>query len=147
MFMRYSPAIAVLLVLSGCSSGTPFTPTPPPPYTQVGLTVTPTSVEPGQSATLNWSTQNATACTAGGATDGGAWTGSKPTAGSQNVILIAKSLTFTLTCKGSNGTPTQTVTLNEETGPNGCTVTPTVLSKTDRPMSRRRKLTHRAPSF
>ena len=147
MYMRYISAIALLLVLSGCSSGTPYVQPTNPPFTAVTFSITPTSVEPGQAATLNWNTQNATACTAGGATAGGAWTGSKPTAGSQNVILTAKSLTFTLTCQGTNGTPVRTVILNEAAGPNGCTVAATLLSKTDRPMSRRRKLTHRAPSF
>jgi hypothetical protein len=34
--------------------------------------------------------------------------------------------------------------LSVATGPNGCTVNPSVVPKTDRPMLRRRKLTHRA---
>lgn len=147
MYARFCALLVALLVLSGCGSGSSPTPPPAPPPTPPAATLTisvnPTAVEPGQSATLSWNAANATSCLASGD-----WTGTQPLIGSQNIVLSgAQSLTFNLSCKGANGNPSKTATLSVATGPNGCTVTPAVLPRTDRPMNRRRKLTHRASGF
>jgi len=82
----------------------------------VTLSVSPTSITAGQSATLMWSSSQATSCTASGA-----WSGSQATMGSQAVTpTTSGSVTYTLTCTGANGgsygggggpTGTQTTTL------------------------------------
>jgi len=129
----------VALVLSGCGGKSKVVPPPPPPPPAATLTITvnPSSVEPGQSATLNWDAANATACTASGD-----WTGSPAMSGSMNVILPGSAgLTYTLSCTGAGGNVTKTAKLNAAEGPGGCTVSPLVRSGTYR-----RSLRHRASS-
>lgn len=85
--------------------------TPPPTVT---LTVAPSTVASGSSATLNWSSTNATACTAAGN-----WTGSKPTAGSASTGALTSNSSFALTCTGAGGSATQSVnvTVTSATAP------------------------------
>jgi hypothetical protein len=64
------------------------------------------SVTCNQQATLAWTSTHATSCTASGA-----WSGSKPTSGSESVGNFTGSRTFTLTCSGSGGTASDSVTL------------------------------------
>jgi Beta-propeller repeat len=65
----------------------------------VTISVNPTSITLGQSASLTWSTTNATACTASGA-----WTGSEEASGTQSVTPTATgNSTYTLTCTGAGG--------------------------------------------
>jgi uncharacterized protein (TIGR03118 family) len=65
-----------------------------PPAT-LSLSVEPTTITLGQSATLTWTT-NGASCTAGGA-----WSGTKSAGGSENVTPTATgTLTYTLTCAG-----------------------------------------------
>jgi hypothetical protein len=73
---------------------------------------TPGSVTAGQPVQLTWSTQNATACTASGAT---AWSGTEPTSGTLAVSL-GSTATLTLTCTGPGGSAAKSVV---------ATVTPT----------------------
>ena len=73
----------------------------------VTITISPVSIATGQTATVSWSSTNATACTATGA-----WSGDRPTAGSQSVTPTTPgTLTFTLTCAGPGGTTTRAATL------------------------------------
>ena len=80
--------------------------TPPSPPT-VALTATPTTVASGGSSTLNWSSTNATSCTASGG-----WTGGKPLSGSEARTNLTQSTSYTLSCSGAGGTASQTVTVN-----------------------------------
>jgi uncharacterized repeat protein (TIGR03803 family) len=71
-----------------------------PPLPTITLSVTPTSITLGQSATLNWSSTNATTCTASNG-----WTGTMATAGTQSVTPTQTGTsTYTLTCNGAGGT-------------------------------------------
>src|SRR5260370_61084 len=80
------------------------------------MSVSPTSITAGQSATLMWSSTQAVSCTASGA-----WSGSQAATGSQAVTpTTSGSVTYTLTCTGAGGgayggggglTGTQTTTL------------------------------------
>ncbi|HQU08130.1 MAG: hypothetical protein B7X04_04215 [Parcubacteria group bacterium 21-54-25] len=66
------------------------------------------NIPSGSSATLYWSSTNATACTATGG-----WSGPELTAGSQTITNITSDQTFTLTCTGPGGTSAPTsVTVN-----------------------------------
>ncbi|WP_280154007.1 hypothetical protein [Piscinibacter sp. XHJ-5] len=76
------------------------------------------SVLTGGSATLTWSSTNATGCTASGA-----WSGSKPTSGSASTGILSIASTFTLTCQGPGGTgsrsATITISLPDDNGTTG----------------------------
>src|ERR1700749_3017403 len=101
-----------VLVLSGCSSGSSAGTTPPQPAlpASVSLSLSPSSVMPGQSATLSWTTANATTCTASGN-----WSGTLQSAGSMNVMLqAATSQTYSVLCTGTGGWASKTVTLTPE---------------------------------
>ncbi|HET7756098.1 MAG TPA: hypothetical protein VFK87_02490, partial [Steroidobacteraceae bacterium] len=65
-----------------------------------------TDVKAGSSVTLTWSSTNASSCTASGA-----WSGTLATSGSQSPLIPA-TVTYTLTCTGSGGSASQSVTVN-----------------------------------
>jgi uncharacterized protein (TIGR03118 family) len=85
----------------------------------VTLSVAPTSIVLGQSATLTWSSTNSSACTASGA-----WSGDQAASGtSVQTPTAVGPLTFTLTCTGANaGSAAQSATLTV-TAPTAFTVT------------------------
>jgi hypothetical protein len=110
-----------VLVLSGCSSGSSSGTTPAQPAlpAYLNLSLSPSSVMPGQSATLSWTSGNATSCTASGA-----WSGTLQSAGSMNVILqAATAQTYSVLCSGTAGSITKAVTLAPE---GACSATPAV---------------------
>jgi hypothetical protein len=72
-------------------TGSPAAPT-------VTLTLNPTTIASGGSATLSWSTTNATSCTASGG-----WSGAKLTSGSQSTGALTATTSYTLTCTGTGG--------------------------------------------
>ena len=89
--------------------GTYIPPTPPPtttPAPTLALSASPTSITSGQSATLSWTSANATSCSGSGG-----WTGSKSLSGSQSVTPTT-STTYSLSCTGSGGTVTQSVAVS-----------------------------------
>jgi hypothetical protein len=104
------------LVLSGCSSTTTATRVQPSPQAIVRLTVSPSAVMPGQSATITWSSANATSCTASGA-----WSGTLATSGSSSVILQTSSVqSYSLNCSGAGLPGTNTATLAVSQAEGGC---------------------------
>ncbi len=58
------------------------------------------------STDLNWSTVDATSCTASGS-----WSGAKPLAGSENTGNLTSDKTYRLTCTGPGGSTTKNVTV------------------------------------
>ncbi|TSC69191.1 MAG: Uncharacterized protein G01um101456_292, partial [Parcubacteria group bacterium Gr01-1014_56] len=78
---------------------------PPPSAPTVTLLASPTSVVSGQSATLTWSSANATSCTASNG-----WTGTKATSGTQTLSPTATQ-TYTITCTGAGGSANQSTTI------------------------------------
>jgi hypothetical protein len=64
----------------------------------VSISADPTIISAGGSTTLTWSTVNATACTASGA-----WSGAKPTAGTEGRGPLSGSNNFILTCDNGTG--------------------------------------------
>ena len=79
---------------------------PAPPVPTVTLTSSAASVTSGQSATLTWSSTNATSCTASGG-----WNGTLATSGSQSTGALTQNSSFTLTCTGGGGTGTASVSV------------------------------------
>ncbi len=73
----------------------------------VSISLDKASISLGDSATLTWTSTNATACAASGA-----WSGSQAASGSQSVTPAATgSYTYTLTCNGSAGSASNGATL------------------------------------
>jgi hypothetical protein len=70
----------------------------------VTLSANPSSVTAGQATQLTWSSQDASACTASGASD---WTGNQSVSGTTGVIVAATG-TLTLTCTGAGGSTAAT---------------------------------------
>lgn len=95
-------AAAATILLASCgggggSGGNGYM-APPPPAPTVTVSVDPGTITLGQSATVKWSSTNATACTASGA-----WSGSQATSGQSTVTPTADgALTYTLMCSGGN---------------------------------------------
>jgi hypothetical protein len=85
---------------NGSTSNTSFVTVGTPPAPTVTITAAPASIQPGQSATLTWSSTNATACTASGS-----WSGSEPFSGtaSTGTLSTAGAYSFELTCSGPSG--------------------------------------------
>jgi uncharacterized protein (TIGR03118 family) len=89
------------LLLAGCGGSSyngggnmvqPLAPT-------VTFSVAPTTITLGQSATLTWSTTNASSCAASGG-----WTGTQATSGTQSVTPTgAGNVTYTLSCTAPTG--------------------------------------------
>ncbi len=71
----------------------------PPPT--VSISANPWSFASGGSATLTWSSTNATSCTASGA-----WSGAEPSSGTQSTGALTATSTFSLTCTGASGSAT-----------------------------------------
>ncbi|MFC1599355.1 hypothetical protein ACFL2W_01065, partial [Candidatus Omnitrophota bacterium] len=71
----------------------------------------PSSINPGDSATLTWSSSDATAVDAQGG-----WSGSKSLSGSE-VVTPASTTTYTLTATGPGGSVSQSVTVTVGTTP------------------------------
>jgi peptidoglycan-associated lipoprotein len=100
----------VFVFASGCKKKPPVTPAPPPPAAPVTqaapnkptakLSVDPPSIERGQSATLQWSTTDATSVTIDGI-------GNVAVSGSQQVHP-AQSTTYRLSATGPGGTESAT---------------------------------------
>lgn len=126
------------IVLSGCVARTvvpPPTPPPTPAPVSVTLTVTPSAVQPGQSATLSWSSQYALACTASDS-----WSGAQPQSGSVNVMLTGpKAAAYTLACTGQGTPATNTVTLAVAPPETACAVKPAIVKRAGRRTARRQK--------
>ena len=93
-----------ILALSACGGGsssssgqaTPDTVDDPPPA--ITFSSSATSIDLGETATLTWSADNASSCTASGG-----WVGNKATSGSESVGPLDASTTFVISCSGAGG--------------------------------------------
>jgi hypothetical protein len=74
-----------------------------PPAPTASLSANPTSIKVGKSATLSWSSTNATSCTGSGFTASG-------TSGSTGVTPSATT-TYSITCSGNGGSAKATATV------------------------------------
>ena len=77
------------------------------PVPTVTIAVAPTSITVGQSATVTWSSTNATSCTASGS-----WSGAEATSGTLSVTPAASgTASYALACTGAGGTANGTAVL------------------------------------
>ena len=106
-------ALAAFLITTGCHHKEAAAPEPPAPPAETtpsptaNITATPDTINPGQSAVLNWTTTDATDA----AIDG---IGAVPTSGTKTVTPSATT-TYHLTARGDGGSTdaTATVTVNQ----------------------------------
>jgi peptidoglycan-associated lipoprotein len=99
-------ALAAILMLGACKKKTAPPPPPPPPAAAsptAAISVSPDTVQPGQSATLTWQTSNATDVSIDGI-------GAVQPSGSQSVSPT-DSTTYHLVAKGAGGTQEATTRL------------------------------------
>jgi len=83
-----------------------------PPSPTLSFTGNPTTVDYNDNATLNWSTTNATSCSASGA-----WSGGKGTTGSESVGPLTANSSYTLSCSGPGGNINRTVLISVNPAP------------------------------
>ncbi len=76
----------------------------PAPAPTMSLSASSTNVSQGDSTTLNWSSTNATSCTASGD-----WSGIKGTSGSETISVITSDSQYVLDCSGPGGSVNDTV--------------------------------------
>ncbi|HEX3585353.1 MAG TPA: peptidoglycan-associated lipoprotein Pal [Candidatus Angelobacter sp.] len=107
-------ALALLMVASGCKKKETAPPPPPPPKAVTAtLSANPTSIQAGQSATLTWSTENATDV---------ALDGNKVDPSGSQTVSPTQTTTYHLTAKGAAGTQEATAQVEVAAKP---TPTPT----------------------
>jgi hypothetical protein len=131
--------LPVVLVLSGCGGGSipPITPLHPAPAASINISVSPSAVLPGQSATLTWSSQNALACTGSGS-----WSGVQANSGSATVVLQApQTQTYTLSCTSAGEWAQRTVTLAMSPADGACTVNGAAVPRAQKRAARRMRVT------
>jgi hypothetical protein len=73
----------------------------------VNLTSSVASAVADSTVTLNWTSSNASSCTA----SGGNWTGSKTASSGSEAVILSATTTYTLTCTGTGGVNAQSVTV------------------------------------
>ncbi len=76
------------------------------PAPVVSLTASPSSIAANAAATLTWSSQHASACTASGG-----WSGTEPPSGTQSTGALAGTTSYSLACTGAGGSTTATATV------------------------------------
>ena len=112
-------ALAAILMLGACKKKTAPPPPPPPPAPTsptAAISVSPDTVQPGQSATLTWQTSNATDVSIDGI-------GAVQPSGSQSVTPT-DSTTYHLVAKGSGGSQEAMTRLTVTQPPPPTTATP-----------------------
>ncbi len=103
-----APILGILTILAAaCSGGSSESSSAPDPVVppSVSLSASPSAIDAGQIATLTWSSQDASSCTAGGG-----WSGGKSLSGSEQ-ISPTTSTNYTLSCDGSGGSASASVTV------------------------------------
>ena len=110
------PALVAAVAVAGCSGGAGNGSSAAAPLQPIALSVTPTSIALGQTATLSWSAAAGSTCTGTGS-----WSGAQPTSGTLVVQPGALGqATYTLSCAvasdgggygGGGGTTERTATL------------------------------------
>ncbi|RMF98926.1 MAG: hypothetical protein D6727_01600 [Gammaproteobacteria bacterium] len=84
------------------------------PAPVLSLSAAPADVAFNGATTLDWSSSNADSCVASGA-----WSGSKPTSGSQVRSSLTQDSVFTLRCDGAGGQVSRSVTVTVQPAPPG----------------------------
>ncbi len=81
------------------------------------MSAKPESIGKGKTATITWSTTNATSCTASGGGTSSTWKGTRPLKGSYTTPPLTISQSYTLSCAGNGKTSLRKVTVSVAQGP------------------------------
>jgi hypothetical protein len=84
------------------------------PAATATLTASPAKITSGGSTTLTWTSSNVSSCT-----PGSSWTTSQDTSGSQLVMALMATTTFTMNCTGDGGPVTATALVQVSPAPPG----------------------------
>ena len=109
----YLATLITSLAISSCGGGgggggTDPTPAPVTPAPAITLSSSSTSSEINQEITITWASTNSSSCSASGD-----WAGSKSLSGSEAIKITKKGDNiFTLSCSGSGGSSSKSVTVN-----------------------------------
>jgi hypothetical protein len=102
----------------------------------VSVSISPSAVMPGQSATLTWSSSNATSCTVSGA-----WSSQLAASGSASVMLQGTGTqTYTLLCSGAGVPGLNSATLALSTAEGACTTSNAVRAHSGKRAPLRRRV-------
>src|ERR1700683_3839487 len=90
--------LGLSLLLAACGGGGsgPNTSSPAP---TASISAAPNSIASGKSATLTWSSTNATTCTATGG-----WSGALQPSGTRTIGALTATTSYSLVCTGAGGT-------------------------------------------
>ena len=91
--------VGAVALLASCGGGGGSSSSSPAPVPTASINASPTTVNPGASSDLTWSSSNATSCAASGA-----WSGTLATSGTQSTGAMSGSGSFTVMCSGAGGT-------------------------------------------
>jgi hypothetical protein len=109
--------VATLCAVLNACGGT-GSPQPPPDKPTVIMSASRSSVTLGQEVTLNWSSTNATSCTASASPSQNDWSGPEPASGSTTVTPVAPgTITYTLQCTGAGGAASRDATVAASIAP------------------------------
>ncbi len=108
-FLAYT--LTVVFFLAGCGDSTNVdnSNTGQPQVPTISLTANPSTISQNGSTSLNWSSTDATSCTASGD-----WSGTKDLSGSETINGLQTDSTFYLSCTGDGGTSSSSVTVSVE---------------------------------
>lgn len=119
--MNRLAGIGILLSLgalaAGCGGGGGGGDSPQAAATTVSLSANPTSVAAGQTATISWSSENATTCS-----PSGGWSSTIPTSGDYQTAPLTSTTVYSVSCTGPSGETDASVTI---------TVSPSAANDTD----------------
>ena len=102
-------------ILASCGGGgggggsAPVAPSNPAPV--VNFSASSSSVATGVAVTLTWSSSNATSCSASVSAGNATFAGTKGTSGNEDVVVVYGTNTFNLSCTGSGGSSSKSVTV------------------------------------
>jgi hypothetical protein len=102
-------------ILASCGGGgggggsAPVAPSNPAPV--INFSASSSSVATGVAVTLTWSSSNATSCSASVSAGNATFAGTKGTSGNEDVVVVYGTNTFNLSCTGSGGSSSKSVTV------------------------------------
>ena len=107
MCRNYLHLLTLIVIISSCGGGGGGSSEPPVVAPTVSISLSSSSIVLGESATINWSSSNATSCTATGS-----WSGSKATTGTETLTPSGVGFfNYGISCSGSGGSRSSSVGL------------------------------------
>ena len=107
MSKYYLHLFSLIFIITSCGGGGGGSSEPPVPAPTVSISLSSSSIVLGESVTINWSSSNASSCTANGS-----WSGSKATSGTETLTPSGVGFfNYGISCSGSGGSRSSSVGL------------------------------------